>query len=65
MNYKERSVGNGGTGSVNGGTVWYLGNYKLVLLDTWEYRVGVGLLYLYILKKWRFGRVLGNLLKTF
>ena len=34
----------GGTGSVYGGTVWYLvvlGQYRLVLVDTWWYWVSM------------------------
>ena len=37
-----------------GATGWYLvvlGHYKLVLLDTWWYRVSIGLSCLYILNK--------------
>ena len=43
-----------GTGSVEGGTGWYLvvlGQYRLVLVDIWWYWVSIGLLCLYILKK--------------
>ena len=35
-----------GTGSVNGDTSWYLvvlGQYNLVVLGTWWYRVSIGL----------------------
>ena len=44
----------GGTGSVWGGTGWYLvilGQYNLVLLGTKWYWVGIGHLCLYLLKK--------------
>ena len=50
----------GGTGSVWYGNGWYLvvlGPYKLLLLGNKWYWVGIGLLCLYILKKWRFCRV--------
>ena len=39
---------------------WYLvalGYHKLVLLGTWWYRVSIGLLCLYKLKKWRLGHM--------
>ena len=40
--------------SLHGDTGWHLvvlGHYKLVLLNTWWYRVTIGLLCLYLLKK--------------
>ena len=51
----------GGTWSVWDGTGWYLvllGQCNLVLLGIKCYWVNIGPLGLYILKKWRFGRVL-------
>ena len=51
----------GGTGSVWGGTDWYmvvLGQYNSALLCIKLYLVSKVLLCLYILEKWRFGRVL-------
>ena len=43
-----------GTGSVLGNTGWYLvvlGQFKLVLLGNMWYRVSIGLICLYMLKK--------------
>ena len=51
----------GGNRSVWGGTGRYLvvvGQHNLVLLGIRWYLVSLGLLYLYILKKRRFGRML-------
>ena len=51
----------GGTRSVWGGTYWYMvvvGQYNLVLIGIKWYLVRKVLLCLYIVKKWRFGRVL-------
>ena len=53
----------GGAGSIWGGTGWYLvvlGQYNLVLFGFKRTWVSIRLVCLYILKKWRFGRMFKN-----